>query len=340
MNLKLLLPVLLALLVGPVSVIARASEVPAGYDLNVRPDPEGVPTPVRVGVFVIDVIEIDDVKQSFTASLYFTVTYRDGRLADPAAASLRSYGLDQIWWPDLGLVNRRTMESIFPHELKVDREGNVLYNQRVYGDFSAQLDLRRFPFDSQQLPIEVISYSLGPQELDLIMDQEHSGRMNSLSLAGWSVLTGGVDILEKRNELQRREQLTFHLMVARKIPFYRWSILVPLCFIVLMAWLVFWIDPQFLPPQVGLSTASVFALIAFRFSLRSLLPKIDYMTYLDEFVLASTVLVFLALGQAIATGHLAKIGRGSLAHRMDFWARSIYLVVFVLLVLATLRFNF
>jgi hypothetical protein len=107
-----------------------------------------------------------------------------------------------------------------------------------------------------------------------------------------------------------------------------------------MAWCVFWIDPQFLPSQIGLSTATVFSLIAFRFSLRAFLPKVDYMTYLDEFVLASTVLVFSALGQAILTGRLAKTGHEALAHRVDVWSRAVYLVIFVVLTLMTLRFNF
>jgi len=160
----------------------------------------------------------------------------------------------------------------------------VRYQQPMYGDFSALLDLRRFPFDTQQLPVEVVAYSLGPEDLNFVVDRERSGRLESLSLAGWSILTAGVGTLPKRAEAVNLEQLVFHITVAREIPFYRWSILVPLCLIVMMAWCVFWIDPQYLPSQVGLSTASVFAMIAFRFSLRALLPKVDYMTYLVVFV--------------------------------------------------------
>jgi len=320
--------------------LVRGVEVPAGYDRYLRPNPEAGPTPVQVGVFVIDLIEIDDIHQSFTANLYFDVRYSDPRLADPNAPEVRVFAVEQIWWPNLGLVNRRNLDVLFPNVLKVDRRGNVTYNQRVYGDFSARLSLRRFPFDSQLLPIEVASFSLSPKELNLTMDPDFTGRFESLSLTGWEVLTGGIDTLPKRAEAVGLEQLTFHLNVARRIAFYRWSILVPLGFIVLMAWCVFWIDPQYLPTQVGLSTASVFSLIAFRFSLRALLPRVDYMTYLDEFVLASTVLVFLALGQAILTGRLAKIGHEPLADRIDVWSRSIYLLVFAILTVLTLRLHF
>ena len=317
-----------------------AGEVPEGYDPSIRPDPEGTPTPVNVGVYVLDVTEINDIKQSFTSGMYFTVSYHDSRLADPSAPGMRTFGLDEIWWPDLGVVNRRDVELIFPHLLKVDREGNVRYTQRVFGNFSARLDLRRFPFDDQRLPIEVASYSLGPDAIDLVMDKDHSGRLESLSLTGWKIVTGGVATLAGRTNSLKFAQLVFHIEVVRKIPFYRWSVLVPLCLIVLMAWCVFFIPPQFLPSQIGLSTAAVFSLIAFRFSLRAMLPRLDYLTYLDEFVFASTVLVFLALGQAIATGRLAKMGHESLAHRIDVWTRSIYLVVFVVVAMITLRFNF
>jgi hypothetical protein len=186
----------------------------------------------------------------------------------------------------------------------------------------------------------VISYALGPEDLKLTVDKENSGRLETLSLAGWSVVTGGVDVLPKRAEKLGLEQLVFHLTVTREIPFYRWSIFIPLCFIVLMAWCGFWIDPQILPPRIGLATATVFALIAFRFSLRALLPKVSYMTYLDEFVLACTVLVFFALGQSVVTGRLAKMGRESLAGRLDIWSRSVYLVAFVALTMLTLRFHF
>jgi len=289
---------------------------------------------------MVDITEIDDIRQSFTASLYLRVTYRDPRLADPTAPGERTFAMDRIWWPDLGLVNRRNLQIIFPNHLSVDPQGNVVYRQRVYGDFSARLDLRRFPFDRQRLPIEVVSYSMGPDLVQLVADRKYTGRLQRVSLAGWSILTGGVDSEGGSADSLGLAQLVFHLPVARKVSFYRWSILVPLCFIVLMAWCVFWIDPQFLPTQVGLSTASVFSLIAFRFSLRAMLPEVDYMTYLDEFVLASTILVFLALGQAITTGRLAKMGHESLADRIDVWSRSIYLILFVVLAALTLRLHF
>lgn len=124
----------------------------------------------------------------------------------------------------------------------------------------------------------------------------------------------------------------YQMGAERYVGYYLWVMCVPLVFIVLMAWMVFWIDPSLIPSQIALSTASVFSLIAFRFSIRLSLPAVSYMTRIDQFVLGCTVLVFLALGQAVMTGRLAKQGREVLARRLDQWGRWIYLAAFALIV--------
>ena len=111
-----------------------------------------------------------------------------------------------------------------------------------------------------------------------------------------------------------------------------------LLMIVLMAWAVFWIDPSAIGPQIGLSTATIFTLIAFRFSLGFQLPKVSYFTRMDKFVFASTVLVFLALGAAIATSRLASQGNKELANRIEKWAKIIYLGIFAIIIIFTLVF--
>ncbi|TDI46197.1 MAG: hypothetical protein E2P02_05630 [Acidobacteria bacterium] len=97
------------------------------------------------------------------------------------------------------------------------------------------------------------------------------------------------------------------------------------------AWSVFWIDPSLLPSQLAVSTAAVFALIAFRLSIGDLLPPVPYMTRGDVFVLGCTLLVFSAFGEAVVTGRLAKGGRENLARKLDRWSRWLYLTAFGLL---------
>jgi VIT1/CCC1 family predicted Fe2+/Mn2+ transporter len=80
----------------------------------------------------------------------------------------------------------------------------------------------------------------------------------------------------------------------------------PLFLIVGMSWAVFWIDSSKIAPPIGTATVSMLTLIAYRFALGGLIPKVSYFTRMDSFITASTLLVFLALLVAILTGKLAK----------------------------------
>ena len=68
---------------------------------------------------------------------------------------------------------------------------------------------------------------------------------------------------------------------------------------------VFWIDPKQIAPQIGLAATSMLTLIAFQFAFIGLLPRISYLTRADRFILSSSVLVFIALVEAVTASTLA-----------------------------------
>ena len=151
--------------------------------------------------------------------------------------------------------------------------------------------------------------------------------MANLSAAGWKIGEPMIDAAPLAVPgTDPRAGATYTLEVERQTNYYLLTMLIPLLLIALMAWSVFWIDPSFLPSQIGISTASVFSLIAFRLGLASSLPKVAYLTLADKFVLAITILVFAAFGEAVLTGSLSKAGREDLARRVDRWARWVYLL--------------
>ena len=333
---KLLRLVLLLLLIhAATSVLADAQTDHMGR----RPDAEGVPTPIHVGVFVFDVTQVDDESQSFNVDFHLSVRWRDPRLASTDVDSGgRQLNLDQVWHPSLDLLNQRDISLRLPGVVRVDAEGNVHYRQRFYGTLSSPLDLREFPFDQHVLPIHIISYTYGTQDVALTIDEARTGVLGEFSAAGWEFETGETHIYAEqlRSLGEERARMTFEIIGRRDSGFYLWTAILPLSLIVLMAWAVFWIDPDYLPSQIGLSTASVFTLIAFRLSLRLMLPPVSYMTKADQFLFGATLLVFLALGEAVATGGMAKRGQEEQAKKVDFWARWIYAVAFALICVVTL----
>lgn len=291
---------------------------------------------VDVGVFLIDVSAVDDAEQSFTADLFVSLRWRDPRLGATVAGCRLPFG--KIWHPQLDIVNRRFAKRFYEESVQVDGNGEVSYRQRLQGEFSSAVDLRHFPFDRQELSVTIASFGYGPEDVELVVDEPRTGRRQTFSVAGWRLGETEARLGTERLEIQERDLVRLDLLIEaeRDVGFYLWKIFLPLTLIVFMAWTVFWIDPSQLGPQIGVSTASVFTLIAFLFSLTHLMPRVSYLTRADRFVLLSTVLVFLALAEAILTSRLAQRGHQQLSLRLDHWARATYPLLFALLAWRTL----
>lgn len=323
---------LLSLLLG-----SRAfAQAPNGYLASERPDPEGVPTKVEVGIYLLDLWKVDDLEQEFSVDLYITARWRDTRLASGKAAgdsSARVLPLSEVWDPMIGALNRREIATLLPEVVRVDSEGNVEYAQRIQGQFAALLDLRDFPVDEQDLVIRFVSYRYGPDEVALEIARDKTGRLEKLSVTGWWIGEPDTEVAPwgvPGSPGTARAGVIYRLRAGRQTIYFVLTMVIPLLLIALMAWSVFWIDPIFLPSQMGVSTAAVFSLIAFRLSLNLSLPKVAYLTRADWFVLGTTILVFAAFGEAVLTGILSKAGREDLARTVDRWARWIFIGALVL----------
>lgn len=341
-------PLLLILILAVPSVVfaqekeraESSSDCSIPEDLSLsRPDPEGAPTTVKIGMFLIDIKEIKDVSQSYVADAFFNISWKDPRLSKKMLGkSLKGCKIekDEIWFPSAYAVNARSREFRLK-KLSVDDDGNARYQFRYLGELSSDFDFTKFPFDKQILTFVFSAIGDDAENLKFEEDKERSGAREKFSVEGWQ--------LELIEPLYRQEyhtltgryvsQIHFRISAERQRGFYIWKVLLPLFLIVMMAWGVFWINPSQVGPQISLSTATVFTLIAYRFSLGFTLPRISYFTRVDIFIMYSTILVFLVLGTAIATSRIASQGRKELAVKIEKWARIIYLVLFLIIIAAT-----
>jgi hypothetical protein len=309
--------------------------------VNTRPGAAGVPTDVQVGIYVLDIVAVDDIDQTFTADLYLSIYWQDSRLSAAArGSSLAGCGvpLSSIWHPFLDVVNQRDLRAFYPEVVRVDEAGNVLYNQRFYGALSSPLDLHDFPFDRQSLGISVASRRYDTDEVLLRVDELRTGRLGPFSVAGWGLelaepRAGTLFVAPQGRELARMD---FLIDGDREIGYYLVKIFLPLGLIIFMAWNVFWLDPLIIPSRIGVSTATIIALVAFLYRIGQVLPRIGYLTRIDQFILGAMVLVFGALGESVLSSRWAKRDELDKCARLDAWARAGFAVAFGGLVVFTL----
>src|SRR5206468_8553443 len=122
----------------------------------------------------------------------------------------------------------------------------------------------------------------------------------------------------------------FEFTASRNVEHYLLKVILPLVLIVIMSWAVFWIDPIHANSQISVAVTSMLTLIAYRFAVDSQLPRLPYMTRLDAFILASTLLVFFSLIEVLVTTILDNNKQTERAKKIDRYCRVIFPAIFVI----------
>ncbi len=288
-------------------------------------------------VWIGDVTAINSVAQTFSANLMLILRWHDPKLrhAGPAA---KQVALAEIWHPPLLIVNEigETMRSL-PEIAEVAPDGSVITRQRLIGTFTHSLDLRGFPFDRATFRVQLVTPGYRPQEIEF---EPYAGavaaglrggigRAQQFTLQDWRVLStaAGPKPYPVLPDLELAG-FAFEFTAARNAQYFVIKVILPLLLIVMMSWSVFWIDPREVGPQFSIAVTSMLTLIAYRFAIESNIPKLPYLTRLDAFILAGTLLVFLSLIEVVIVSRMVKSDRLEQARAIDRRCRWISPIVF------------
>jgi hypothetical protein len=313
---------------------ARSSETAS---LIERPNANSEPTQISVDIWVVDINSIDSAQQTFMADVAVVLRWKDPRLAH-TGGGVAHYALDQIWNPRVVIANEtNSVSRRLPESAEVDAEGTVLYRQRYVGSFTQPLRLESFPFDKQTFRVHLVAIRYSPDQIKFVPDQkwidaglrQAGGISPSITLPDWTVnkwdiktlgyvLVPGVEY----------SGYVFEFTASRNVQHYILKVILPLVLIVIMSWVVFWIDPSEGGSQIGVAVTSMLTLIAYRFAIDTQLPRLPYMTRLDAFILISTLLVFFSLIEVLLTTILDNKEQKARAKTIDRYCRVIFPVIF------------
>jgi hypothetical protein len=272
---------------------------------GVRGLPPGeVPVAVTIGAYLIDLVEIDEATLSYKLSGYLTLEWRDSRLGAERAPGIDrdSLTLDQIWHPNIELSNEYSERVSNNRQITVDAEGLVRFEERFEAQLGTQFDLLKFPFDRQTLLMGVESFRYDTGLLQLSLRQDHDLKSPSAFLPDWYILDVRQRILEDRNNPERRaySQYLFETDVRRKVGYYVWNVFLPLGFIALLPWTLFWIEPSDVRTRVSITMTALLTAIALSLVITGARPRVSYMTFFDALFLNSYLLIFLSTITVVA----------------------------------------
>jgi hypothetical protein len=311
----------------------------ASADLG-RPVTDEGPTQVYVVLFVVDLNNIDSANQEFEANVFAHIRWTDSRLTHDGPNPV-SRPWSEVWHPRIQVINQQKLWPTFPEIVEITPDGTVVYRQRVWGSFSQPQDVHDFPFDTQTFNIQLVSVGYTPDEVVLLPEPGSTSGMNSeLSVPDWKILEWKVETgpFEVAPGARAVPGFGFSFKAERQSGYFIVKVIIPLIFIVAMSWIVFWLDPKESGTRISVSITAMLTLIAYRFAVGTSLPKVSYLTRLDNFILLSTVLIFATLIEAVTTATFAKEEKLSRARAINRWSRFLFPAVFLLVAAQFLLF--
>ena len=232
-----------------------------------------------------------------------------------------------------GLKNKELLTNpVF--QITVD--DNVLITLRTekgVGFFRQSFDFKNFPFDKQKLLIRIkTGFDIyKDRNFDSSDTRANVGSLTFITpepgvfinlkkfidpkinkLKAWKIPNNGVNvtskilvgeeynIYSKKVELVSENVLDIEISIERNFQHYLLKIMLPVFLILCVAWYVLWIPTEKYEVRLNTSIIALLALIAYNFVFQDDIPKLEYLTDLDWFILLSYIFclipVFLSIG--------------------------------------------
>ncbi|MFB8797118.1 MAG: hypothetical protein U7126_23495 [Microcoleus sp.] len=318
-----------------VAPIAKLPE--AKPSLKTLPNPDK-PTEVAVGFYLTNLGRINQSDETVDVSGYLSANWQDKRLVfNPKAVGDTEirYSPEKIWEPALTIVNSQSAAKKGAVELTAQPDGKVNYLELINATVSSDLDLKKFPFDSQKAQIVLESLSSDDRRIVLQNDPNLTGysKDSFVSLSEWQIL--GINTIVTPNKFapegKTYSRYTFELKLKRNCQFYIFKVFIPLLLITLLSWATFWMDSNAaFSTQMSVGMTSTLTAITFNFTVANALPRLSYLTLLDAYIFICYIFFFLSI-MANVTVHflLKKYENPDFIHRMTRRFRWIFPLAFV-----------
>jgi len=246
-------------------------------------------------------------------------------------------------------------ETAFPYADYINGVVNTIRYDDGIGQFRNEFNFINFPFDKQELKIQIKVSDASTTNIDAFAGFSDYPMINLISpninsfiglekyikknyLKEWKVVETNIyskfEIYDEFSEYAQKfleepkDTLNIVVKLERNAGFYLYKIIIPVFLILLVAWSVLWIPTPQIESRLTTSIVSLLALIAYNFVFHDDIPKLEYLTNLDKYILLSylfcAIPTFMTIFLSRTVGFKPK--RATLINkRMRIWGGLIYL---------------
>ena len=212
-----------------------------------------------------------------------------------------------------GLKNKeKLVNPVF--EITYDNEQiRTMRTEKGVGFFRQDFDFKKFPFDTQKIMVSISTGVSNFENVTFLTPEAqaiNSARkfIKANKLKAWKIKNIEIkhrvfqDYKTINNKIIPRSQnyLDIEITIKREWGHYAYKVMLPIFLILCVAWYVLWIPTHKYEPRLNTSIIALLALIAYNFVFQDDIPKLEYLTDLDKFVLLSYVFCCIPVFSSIA----------------------------------------
>jgi Neurotransmitter-gated ion-channel ligand binding domain len=296
------------------------------------PDAEG-PVVVSVGLFVSDVNEIDERRETFEFEGILTVKWRDSRQSfDPGqlGAAERVYQGDfqfsevyDGWWPQLILVNESGGFEQQAVMLRIAPDGSCTLIQEIHAVAEMPMALRRFPFDHQDFDAVFEVLGFRRDRVVLSPDTARTGHAETgVNIAQWEVRNLRASVRDFRpiygdGNHDDISQFVATLEMARRPAHMLQVVVLPLMLLVILTFSVFWMDRESLGDRMDISFVGILTVVAYQIIVSDAMPGIAYFTLMTGFLYSTYLVLAAGVVVNLVVSRLDRTGRRESGDQLD-----------------------
>jgi hypothetical protein len=340
-------PILRACIAGLIFLLSGPGELHA-IDAGMPNQPSS-PTVVKVGVFLADILDLNEVNETFQIELVTLAEWDDPRLAfDPAVEGTETklfqgqFQFNEVfagWWPQFVIINEIGAGDISAIQIEVRADGRVRFLEARNVTLETPMKLQPFPFDRQTLEARMVAFGNNSQEVLLEVNEqmlgateEHAMNNGRVNIAQWRLLNldvkPGLSSQRYYGEARPVSELLFTITLQREWASIFWKVILPLIILVLLMWAIFWMEVDNLSDRLNVAFIGILTIVAYQFLIEGSMPRISYFTFTDTVLLYSFVVMCLSVLESLVLTSMCKAGHKAAAQRVDHVARWAFPLIY------------
>jgi len=271
------------------------------------------------------------------------------KFESPDIAYLRLPGDDLVWTPDTFFVNAKEVEmQEVPSRqvyVRVFPNGDVLYSMRLKLKIHCGMNLRKYPFDSQECKIKIASYSQHISNLEYEWKSDNPvQRVPSMGVPNMQVSSHNTSHCDVLTSTGTYSCLSLDLTMTRHSSYQVLTIYIPYTMVIVVAYSVFWLHQTNSLARLAISLSSLLTVSVNSALINMALPPMSYTKIVDIWTGVCTMFLFLVFTTCVVSSYLGSqdkaLSAGKVSgnkwrnatgpQKLDYVARLAYPICFIL----------